>query len=176
MAGPITYNVNGANITLRYILKNIGHSPALNVQVSPRLIAPIISNDAPGNFDVREELQKDIAGHKARNPSPFGHSLFPDEVIMQDVTVTMSNDEIKRATELIGAIYPTIIGAVSYRMGFDNQSHQTGFIVEVRRNDIPRPSTIEKNRWAAAIWVDEGDVPASEVRLFRSYLDGGYAD
>src|SRR5712664_4961856 len=34
-AGPIFYNVNGANIILRYILENIGRSPAINVEVHP---------------------------------------------------------------------------------------------------------------------------------------------
>ena len=176
IAGPIVYNVNGANITLRYILKNIGHSPAVNVGVNPRLIAPIFSSDKPGNFDPRAELHKDIEALKARPVLSFGYSLFPDEVIAQEVTVTMSNEEVKRATEIIGAIYPTIIGTVDYRMGFDDKVHQTGFIVEVRRNDAPRPSTVEKNRSAAAIWVDEGDVPAADVRLFRSIFEGGYAD
>jgi hypothetical protein len=31
VAGPIFYNVNGVNFTLRYILRNVGHSPATNI-------------------------------------------------------------------------------------------------------------------------------------------------
>jgi hypothetical protein len=61
-------------------------------------------------------------------------------------------------------------------MGFDDKPHRTGFIVEVRRNGAPRASTTEKNRSPAAIWIDEGDVPAEEIRIFRSFVDGGYAD
>jgi hypothetical protein len=176
VGGPIVYNVNGANITLRYILTNIGHSPAVNVEVHPRLVARLIGGDKPEHVDVRAELRKDIVGLKSRAPSPFGYSLFPGDIISQDVTVSMSPTEIEEATKLIGAIYPIVVGSVGYRMGFDDESHQTGFIVEIRRNDAPRPSTIEKNRSAAAIWVDEGDVPAADVRLFRSFLEGGYAD
>jgi hypothetical protein len=175
VAGPIVYNVNGANITLRYTVTNIGHSPALNVMVSPRLVFPAIGGH-PGNFDPRGELRKDLADHALRGPSPFGYSLFPEETISQDVTVTMSQDEIKAATKVIAAIYPTIIGFVEYRMGFDDNPHRTGFILEVRRNDVPRASTIEKNRSPAAIWIDEGDVPMDQVRIFRSFIDGGYAD
>src|SRR5437867_3348513 len=110
VAGPISYNVNGANFTLRYILTNIGRSPAVNVDVSPRLIFPIIGGDNP-NFDPRGELRKSIAERKGRPPSPFGYSLFPGETIAQEVTVTMSHDEIKSATKVLGAIYPTIIGS-----------------------------------------------------------------
>jgi hypothetical protein len=176
VGGPIAYNVNGANFTLRYIMKNIGHSPATNVWPNPKVIAPILDPDAPENFSPRAELQNLISEMKKRPPSPFGYALFPDDVIAQDITVIMSQDEIKRATKLLNAIYPTIVGVVDYRMGFDEKSHQTGFIVEIRRSDIPRPSTIENNRWPAAIWVDEGDVPAADVRLHRSLIEGGYAD
>jgi hypothetical protein len=177
VGGPIVYNVNGANFTLQYVLTNIGHSPAVNVHVSPRVIFPVLSMEAESKFNPRAELEKIIAAEKARSgPSFFGHSLFPEETITQPITVTMTDDDIKLATALIGAIYPTIVGTVSYRMGLDDESHQTGFIVEIKRDDTPRPSTIQNNRWAGAIWVDEGDVPANEVRLYRSYIDGGYAD
>jgi hypothetical protein len=176
VAGPIFYNVNGANLTLRYAMENIGRSPATNVLVNPRLIAPILSADNSRRFDPRAELRREITEHKSRPPMSLGFSLFPNEKIAQEITVSMSNDEINRATEIIGAIYPTIIGSVSYRMGLDDIPHQTGFIVEVCRNDVPRPSTAEKNRSPAAIWIDEGDVPAADVRLFRSVIDGGYAD
>lgn len=176
VGGPIIYNVNGANFTLKYILKNIGHSPATNVNVSPRVIFPILDPEVTENFNPRAELQKHIVELKKRLPSPFGFALFPEEIIIQVITVTMPQDEIKRATKMTGAIYPRIIGAVDYRIGLDDKPHQTGFMVEIRRNDVPRPATIANNRSQPAIFIDEGDVPASEVRLFRSILEGGYAD
>jgi hypothetical protein len=176
VGGPIFYNENGANFTLRFVMKNIGHSPATNVWPSSRVIFPVISETTPRNFDPRGEMQKDIAHLKTRPPSPFGFALFPDDIIIQDITMTMSRDDIKRATELIEAIYPTVIGAVDYRMGFDEKSHQTGFIVQIKRNNAPRPATTAKNRAPEAIWLDEGDVPAEDVRLFRSFIDGGFAD
>jgi hypothetical protein len=176
VAGPITYNDNGANFTLKYILKNIGRSPAVNVEVHPRIIFPIVSVDQFGEFNARRELLKDISARKAIRSTAFGYSLFPDDTMVQDITVSMSKEDIHRATKLVGAIYPRIVGTVTYRMGFDNDPHQTAFLVELRRNDVPRPTTIEKNRWAAAIWIDEGEVPAADVRLYRSFFEGGYAD
>jgi hypothetical protein len=176
VAGPVHYNVNGANITLRYTVTNIGRSPALNVMVSPQVVLPIISADKPGSFDPRGTLQKSLAEHATRAPGPFGYSLFPGDAIEQTVTVTISQDEIKAATTVIAAIYPTIIGFAEYRMVFDNKPHRTAFMVEVRRSNIPRPSTIAKNRAPDVIWIDEGDVPAEHVSLFRSFIDGGYAD
>jgi hypothetical protein len=134
-----------------------------------------LKNDI-GHFSPGDELRKDIAQLKSTPPGPVGYTLFPDDTIVQPIVVSLSKDELKRATEIVPAIYPRILGAVSYRMSYDDESHQTGFIVEVRRNDTPRPITIEKNRWPAAIFIDEGDVPATDVRLFRSSIDGGYAD
>ncbi len=176
VAGPVVFNVNGANITLSYVMKNIGRSPATHVMANPRLIAPILAGDRSRNFDPLAELRRQIADEKNRPFMNLGNSIFPDEAITQEITVSMSQDEIREATQAINAIFPTVIGTVRYRIGFDEAVHQTGFIVEVRRSNVPRPATIAKNRSAADIWVDEGDVPSGDVRLFRSIIDGGYAD
>jgi hypothetical protein len=174
IGGAIAYNVNGANFKIRYILKNIGNSPATNVWTHPTVTLMHPNRSEP--FSPRDEMRKLIANLKDRPPAPFGFALFPGDTAVQDITVSVSNEEIKRATTLIEAIYPTILGAVEYRSGFDDKPHETGFIFEIRRNDVPRPSTTAKNRSPAAIWVDEGDVPAGEIILVRSILDGGYAD
>lgn len=176
VGGPIFYNVNGVNFTLKYILQNIGHSPATNVWVSPRAVYPILSEIEPRHLSPRDEMQKVISHLKTRPPSPLGFALFPNDIIIQDITVSISQDEIKRTTQLIEAIYPVIVGAVDYRIDFDEKSHQTGFTVEIRRSNFPRPATTAKNRAPEVIWVDEGDIPAEEVRLFRSFIHGGYAD
>jgi hypothetical protein len=165
VGGPIFYNVNGANFTIKFRLTNIGRSPALNVWVSPQIFAPAIGIDA--GRDLRAELQKIIAGLKTQPSQPFGFSLFPDETITQDVTVSICNDELKRITQKAEFIVPTIIGAIDYRSVLDDKSHQTGFIIEVRRSDTPRPESTANKRSPSAIFTDEGDVPASEVRLSR---------
>jgi hypothetical protein len=171
VAGPIIYNVNGANFTLSYSLKNIGHSPAVNVGVFPRLVYGL------GYTNNRAEMMKDISARKMEADGPgVGFSLFPDETIVQNIIVTMSNDEIKGATRSSQAIYPSAVGSVIYRMALDDMLHQTGFIVQIRRSDRPTPFTTEKNRLTGIIWADEGDLPAADVRLVRSYIDGGYAD
>jgi hypothetical protein len=168
VGGPIQYNVNGANFKLIYVLKNIGNSPALNVDIHPRLIESAVY--------ARTELLKDVALRKELRPTSLGYALFPSERIEQPIMVSMSKDQIKEATKLLPAIYPVIIGSVTYRTGLDDACHQTGFTVEIRRKNEPRPFTTERNYSPMAIWIEEGDVPAEEVRLFRSIIYGGYAD
>jgi hypothetical protein len=167
--GPIHYNDNGANFTLIYVLKNIGNSPALNVEVRPRVINFLLH--------ARTELLKDVEAWKKFDPRvSFGPTLFPGEVVDPKITVFMSHEQIKEATKLLPALNPTIIGSVTYRTGLDNEWHQTGFAVQIRRDNRPRPFTTERNYLPSGIWIEEGDVPAEDVRLVRSITHGGYAD
>jgi hypothetical protein len=177
VGGPITYDVNGANFTFRFILKNVGRSPATNVWVNLRVILNYPSDDPKAKgLDARQMLLKEISERKKQPPSPFGFAMFPDETIVQEVKTSVSKDELDRATKLIKAIYPTAYGSAEYRIGLDAAPHHTGFIFGVRRNDAPRPFTMQGKKWPAAIWIEEGDVPAGDVRLFRSLIEGGYAD
>jgi hypothetical protein len=174
VGGPIFYNVNGANFRLNYVLKNVGKSPATNVWINAQIFAPAIGLD--DHLDLRAKQLEIIFGLKTRLPSPFGFALFPGDVISQGIIVSIPADELKRITQNAEFIAPTIIGAIDYRSSFSQSSHQTGFIVEVRRSDKPRPISTEKKRHPPAIFPDEGDIPAAEIRLFRSFLEGGYAD
>jgi hypothetical protein len=176
VGGPIFYNVNGVNFTIRYILTNIGHSPASNVWVTAKVITPEFGSANNQHFDPRSSLREEIAQLKSRPPMPFGFPLFPGETITQDITVSIGAEDLKRITKEFPLIFPNIVGAADYRMGFDDRAHQTGFVIEVRRSDAPRPESTAKNRYPAAIFTDEGDIPAAEVRLFRSFIEGGYAD
>ncbi len=169
--------MNGANFTFNFILKNIGRSPATNVWVDPKVILSYPNDEGrPSKLDVPRILRDEIAEKKKRPPSPLGFSIFPDETIVQPITTGVPNDEVDRATKLIKAIYPTVYGAIEYRMGLDNTVHHTGFIFEVQRDASPRPFTTKGKKWPTAIWTEEGDVPAADVRLSRSLIEGGYAD
>jgi len=138
--------------------------------------------DHPGDqskssrLDAARLLRKEISESKNRPVSPFGFSMFPDETIVQDITTSVPKDEVDSATKLIKAIYPTVYGSVEYRIGLDSTPHHSGFIFEVRRDKAPRPFTTQGNKAPEAIWIEEGDVPTRDIRLFRSFLEGGYAD
>jgi hypothetical protein len=144
VGGPIFYNENGANFSLNVVLKNVGHSPARGVIVLPRVITPIFVKNGIGHFSSRDELRKGHSAIEVDSAGPAGFTLFPDDPIVQPIILSLSKDELRRATEITPAIYPRVLGVVSYRTGFDDKSHQTAFFVEVRRSDIPRPITIEK--------------------------------
>ena len=49
VGGPVFYNVNGMNFTLRFILKNVGHSPATNIWVEAQILAPALGVETIGD-------------------------------------------------------------------------------------------------------------------------------
>src|ERR1700722_3015365 len=122
VGGPITYDVNGVNFTFKFVLKNIGHSPATNVFVSPTAFLAYITDEPDDHrvsVDARKELLKQIGERKNAPPSPFGFAMFPDDVIAQEIKTNISKEEIDRATKLIKALYPVVYGYVEYRTGLD---------------------------------------------------------
>jgi hypothetical protein len=174
VGGPLFYNVNGANFTLQFVVKNVGHSPATHVWIETRVAAP-----APGvdtNFDPRVFQQTLLDEMKTRPPLPFGVTIFPGDTITQNIQVSIPAEELKRVTQKIESIHPMIIGAIEYGFVFEDGRHRTGFIVEVRRSDRPRPESDAKKRYPGAIFPDEGDIPAADLQLIRSILGGEYAD
>jgi hypothetical protein len=136
IASDLTYDSEGTpRVTIKFILTNIGHSPAANIQVDAVLL-PIFGNAAP--------FQKEIAsriGVRTPKVSDFGITIFPsgrrimsiDMPIQQEATKAFtcySEDSfeisnILRSTEHFCA---TLIGSVNYKYTFAEGHHQTGFI------------------------------------------------
>jgi hypothetical protein len=171
VGGPLIYNVNGINITLQFHLKNVGHSPATHISIIPQLIAPAIGIQ---NFDPLAAQHKIYTRTKTAPLDKRGFTLFPGDTITQNITVILNAEELKRITEKVNFIKPFIVGTIDYSFVFENGHHQTGFILEVARNNAPRPESMAKNRDASTIFLDEGDIPASELRLYRtSFFWGG---
>src|SRR6185437_11915003 len=74
--GPFTFNVNGANITVKIELRNNGHSPAFNTWATMRgLVAPASIN--PDQY--RDEVCKTVTDQRNK----VGISLFPGVTFQQ---------------------------------------------------------------------------------------------
>jgi hypothetical protein len=170
--GPIAYSDNGVAFPFNFKVINIGRSPAVNVWVSPSIILTYPG----GAIDPAGEVMKVIQQHKGHSSASLGFTLFPNDFALVPIITHVTQEELRRATAMFGAIYPHLIGVVVYLTGLDEEAHQTSFNLEIRRPDTPRPYTTAGNKWHAAIWVEEGDVPQSEIRLLRSPVMSGYAD
>jgi hypothetical protein len=88
----------------------------------------------------------------------------------------MGADELKKVLSKVEFVSPHLVVIASYRFVFGGASHHTGHVFTLQRRNIPRPITIEKNRWPAAIFVDEGDIQQVDLVMMRSPIGGDYAD
>jgi hypothetical protein len=174
-AGPLIYNENGLNISLRFFLKNTGNSPAQNV--FPETFISVNPRDALGAGEQRRLCE--IVRNRPR-PVPaddFGVTYFPgDDPIQQQITVSVSKSEIAAAVGGLPSnfpfVFPVVFGCVNYRFPFGaGESHQTGFIFRVLRVDSGGPQP------GALVGIDTrlGDIPVSDLRLQIGYV-GSYAD
>lgn len=173
--GPLEYNVNGLNLTFDVRLTNIGNSPALNVFPHIQLAAPAVGVD--NDFNERE-IARQISEQQRNQPvSPFGFTIFPNETIVQRMSTSIPDDEVKRLTQKIPAIYIKLFCVTQYRLVIeDGVWHQTASVHEVRRADIGRAEAKAKNRSQIAIFVDEGPVPPEQLQLLGSLIFPGHAD
>lgn len=172
-AEPIKFDQNGVNFTFNYIVENIGKSPATNISIIPYVH---LQSTATVQFDPRMQLTEHTARLQTSEPAPFGFALFPGQKTSQQITVSATQADIENATQQIRGIYPILYGAVDYRTGFDNLPHYTGFILEIQRNNLPRPFTTERNYSPRVIWIEEGDIPVADIRTFHSVLNNGFVE
>jgi hypothetical protein len=117
IAGPLTWDANGAHLLLKYTFKNVGHSPALGffslaqMVVEPKLGIPPIKE--------RQELCQYVRSQNI----PLRDVLFPDEVRETLVKVNASRTDIGKAKSYwAGARFAaSVIDCTAYHSSFSQQ-------------------------------------------------------
>jgi hypothetical protein len=170
--GSIRYDENGLNIIFRFKLKNIGKSPAKHVWIYPRLVASILGQ----NNDLLS-MQKELSEQaKKMSGVTLGHTIFPNDVFVQDLGMSFNKEQIAEAAKGFDCLLLSLVGVIDYSFVFEEGHHQSGFIFEVRRLDVPRPMSDAKNRNPSVICPDEGDIAPHEIVLRNYFLGGFFAD
>jgi hypothetical protein len=173
--GPIEYNVNGLNVGATFIVTNSGRSPATHVNIFPQVVAPAIGIDQ--KFNPTELLRKQILDRRSAPPLPWGSTIHQDHSIVQSYNVcSISREELSRITQKVDSIHLSLLVVIEYRFVFDGNPHFTAFCMEITRKNTPRPDSTAKNRWPAAIFPDEGNIPANELVFRMSPVVEEYAD
>jgi hypothetical protein len=172
VGGPLKYDQNGVAVTMRIRLRNIGHSPATNVWVHPKMMAPALGVDDSYNPIATQRTM--IQEMKSRPAAAWGDTIFPGTPTEYLHTVSIGSEELKRIASHVEFLHLEVIGVVDYRFVFGTESHQTGFSFLVRRT--PRPDAAAKKRAPDAIFIDDGDIAASDLLFVSSPIGGDYAD
>ena len=169
----VPIRVAGGNllIPVDFVLTNVGHSPAVNVNVDPRLYF----YGSPAFIHPDNVLKQIVAEWKPLHRRSE-IVLFPGDSIELPYVMSCPLDKVgwlfpgsRRA------VAPAIVGTVAYYTRVDDQVHQTTFGVDVQRLN-PTAADIAKKRSPDAIFLDEGPVPANNVRLVIDPMVGSYAD
>jgi hypothetical protein len=118
IASDLTYNDNGGTITLHYTILNVGHTPALKVNIWPEFY--VANGKKIGNFAERERFcEKGIASGMT-----FGQTIYPGQVFEQNQRFSMSQADIDDSwksfgSENVSKVIPvSIIDCVTYRSNF----------------------------------------------------------
>ncbi len=132
IATDLVYLSGTANISIRFVLTNYGHSPAINVSVHPELF--------PMPTDIMKR-QKDICRDDRDNFGPgsaAANSIFPTH--KEEVTFGLTiGPDIRLPSTMEGRMMPELTGCVTYDSSFDNKVHQTGFLYSLGRIDPTEP-------------------------------------
>lgn len=170
VVGPLVFEKDGsAHVTLRFDLKNIGHSVAVSV------------NPSVGLFALQTGLPEEIAVDRRRicgqRPSrTHGMTVFPGQkkppyFIKPSMTAArVEPGRLKFAKPRAGLLELHIIGCIEYRASFSSTDHQTGF-----NYDLAEPDPAHAG---AELPTEVGrNVPLTSLRLWRSPFGfGEYAN
>lgn len=160
-------------ITIRFIVKNVGNSPALGIDITPRICTL-------GPWQEVSSVERQIcdlgSGPKVLKQPFLGYTLFPNDHFIQDISLGISPNDIEqfrtKITEFAKSINSPspntnyinlfLIGCVRYRFGFDGSLHKTGFIEEIGRLDPRHPDN------TLAINITGPDIP-SDMLVLKSF-------
>ena len=168
---PLTFNREGLRITVRFLLKNVGNSPALKTIVSARLESTWDRTEILAKWKaVCTKLAEDSA---TSLPNLIGMSLFPGEYFQYDMTFTMTPQGIAasldpKANQFLNL---TIMGCADYQFSFADGHHQTRFLYDVKRYSASDPFLMMIDSKAGTVPF-EGD---NRVTLFRHIPSGSEA-
>jgi hypothetical protein len=130
IVGPLTFDANGAHLPIRYRLKNIGHSPAVNVWGDQILYMPI-----DPQRDTNSERSR-LCSETEKRSLTMGQAIFPTQDLVGTIVTSAGNEDIRNSTRFIRFLNPAIIVCVAYRSTLDaNSWHHTGMIYELFRTD-----------------------------------------
>jgi hypothetical protein len=163
ITGPLTFGKGQANLPLMYTLKNIGHSPALDVWSDEELYLPINAQR-----DTETERAR-LCGETEKRSLTMGQAVFPGADSKGQIVTSVSDIAVQKNiadNKLGGFITPAIVVCIAYRSTIEKDTwHHTGIVYDVWRVDEVG------GRYAIMAGTD---IPIKELRftysLFRPVL------
>jgi hypothetical protein len=143
--GPFKFSESEARIVFRFMLKNVGNSPANHVTIECRLLAEPL-----GEVEEIKRLRREIATRKMPISNVLGHSIFPGEIGTEEHSIPLSKDDWFKIPELAGWATPTVVGAVVYCSDFAAHYLHTTFVATIRKKDPQNPHVGLGIKWQSS--------------------------
>lgn len=183
---PLTFDGDGARLTIEYAIENLGRTPALDIHVSAKMLAPTIQDQNvsdiadPGGpaeewkTPLGERMRKfaDSASQFSIMGVTFKPPLFPRGPRAEgNYGLALSNSEIQAAVadDPHGQFYPRIIVAVAYRAAFDKRRFETVIAKSLYVKDARSDGGVR------AFHPKGGDIAAGNMVLKTPIRDVGWA-
>jgi hypothetical protein len=155
-------------VYINFLLKNIGKSPAVNVDVNVR-ISPVFGDEII--------IQKEIANpslHRSPAVGNLGMSIFPGESKPFQTSLPISKDSLNKYWQKFRDEYETptyidnwftimLLGSVDYKFAFEDGHHQTGIMLCFLRLD-------DAGRWNNSFDIREKIVRKDRIALVPGIL------
>lgn len=100
--------------------------------------------------------------------------LFPDQEHVENSWMLLFSKEAVAQKSFQGAIFPYIMGCITYRSTFEDTIHRTPFAIQITRRGIPeaKDNSPELN----AIMIDKMPIPANMISLRSESSQGMQPD
>jgi hypothetical protein len=189
IAGPLTYDAEGARLGVVVNVQNTGKTPALKVNFHG-FIYLLGGKDRPSVIDEQKKFCTEVRN----KPRAGGETLFKERSVMLRDSFPIAKAEIQQfAMETPGQsekfILPILVGCVDYTSAIDNSRHQTGFAFMVTHGKnamqfqtltVPSNGSVKIPLTpvgdASLIYPNKGDIPVGQLGLTRWFGDGFFAD
>jgi hypothetical protein len=168
----VVKDANEVRLGVDFLLKNTGHSPALNADVTAELV-PFMSGGGRVAFNDMKEICERVR-NAPQGKNLIGHTIFPTDppfrwrcilVIGREKLDSLWRDfkEVDKPKDS-PVFFPVVAGCVSYRSPLVKENLVTEFYAEVRRSDPSR----------AAFGFDwsESRFPLNQLQLMKSFVGG----
>jgi hypothetical protein len=129
-----------AYLGYRVIGQNVGHSPALNIELFAELYLPQWGDSYSPQLEEKRFCE--LVTKDKKNMSDGGRAIFPEDPYRDGggISNVITQDSINFSTDLPGGPYvlPVLIGCVDYQFQSSIRHHQTRFVCEVFHAAAPK--------------------------------------
>jgi len=159
ISGPLAKDGGRLKLTLKFIMKNTGHTPAMFVFPSPHFF---LRRGGLPDYLAEQKRWCDKDRQQEFSARNLGLTIFPSDTRAAPLfNVTVPEEEVREKTLPNGWLFPAVVGCINYQYVFSKEWHQSGFVYRLRKRDT------------SPITIGELDIPPENLFLEEHFSDGG---